>query len=84
MKESTKKSLLKNGVCDSKNVDAMVGVIEIRAKKLDKCGRLDCNHEHMIPQLIEKMIQTKDVSKSRIELEKERLIKKGFKSGKSP
>lgn len=81
MKNALKKQLLDERLADDKSVDALVAMLESRASKLDRCGKSDCNHEHMIPMLVNQMRSKKQKvsGKRRIDLEKEELIRKGFK-----
>jgi len=79
MKQATKETLLMEGVCREEQVDALIGVLESKARKLDRCGRSKCNHEHMIPQLISQLMSDRQSStKDRLEEEKKKLIQDGL------
>jgi len=84
-KEEVIKILIENKICVEKNVEVMINILNTRAKKIDKCGKVGCNHEHMIPFLLE-LILNKEKQFPKIDrLEKEKrdvlLKRKTKKSG---
>jgi len=81
-----RKILLKEGLSDERGVDILTKLLEYRSKKLDRCGDLNCNNEHILNNLLEEMRNRKNQrtkqTKGRLELEKEELIRKGFRVAK--
>ena len=83
LEELVRKKLLEEKVSNEHNVDIFLKILELRAKKFDRCGSPKCNHEHVILELVEDLISRLNIvrksQKSRIEMEKEALLKRGFK-----
>jgi len=83
-KEEVRKILIENKICVEKNVEVMINILNTRAKKIDKCGKAGCNHEHMIPSLLE-LVLNKEKQFPKIDrLEKEKrdiLSKRKVKKG---
>jgi len=82
MKLIVRKTLIENKICNEKNVEAMIVVLNLRSEKLDKCGKEDCNHEHLIPYLLADLISNKNKEKplspkiDRLEREKREILQK--------
>ena len=82
MEEIVAKTLIENKICTEKNTEVMINVLNLRAKKLDKCGKADCNHEHMIPYLLADLVTSKNGEKfytktvDRLEREKREILQK--------
>ena len=86
MKKALGDTLLQANLCNEAGIEASIGIIELKAAKLDKCGKPNCNHEHVIPSIITSMKQDKKPKTvvSRMEQEKQELLKKGFKPKRRP
>jgi len=86
MKKALGETLLQANLCNEAGLEASIGVIEMKAAKLDRCGNPNCNHEHVIPTIINQMKQDKrpKTAVTRIEKEKQELLKKGFKPKRRP
>lgn len=84
MKKALKDTLLELKICNEAGLDGAVGLIEMKAKKMDRCGKPDCNHEHVIPIILAKMKQDKKpkTALTRMERDKQELIRKGFSGHK--
>jgi len=74
-----RKTLIENKICTEKDVEVMINVLNLRAKKIDKCGKADCNHEHMISSLLSDLVlnsKAKPKKIDRLEREKREILQK--------
>jgi hypothetical protein len=80
MKKALRDTLLDASLCNEAGLEAAIGIIVMKAEKLDKCGKPNCDHMHVIPTIIKAMKQDKQpkTALTRMERDKQDLIKKGF------
>ena len=84
MKKALRDTLLELKICNEDGLEGAIGLIEMKAKKLDRCGKPGCNHEHVIPMILKQMKQDKKpkTALTRMEQDKQKLLKKGFSGHK--
>ena len=85
MKAILTKTLLDSALCNESGVEVLIGIIERKAIKMDRCGNPDCDHEHIIPiavKMYKKEKATGHVNpKSRMDIDKENILRQRGKGG---